>query len=437
MSASSPRTAWFTDARLGMFIHWGVYSLPARSEWLRSIEQLSIEDYQAHIDAFVPQHFDPNAWADAAVRAGMKYAVLTAKHHDGFCLFDSAHTTYSTAHNGFGRDVVGEYVEAFRSRGLKVGLYYSLLDWHHPAYPAYGDLHHPHRDDPAFADRPDFDEYLNYMHAQVRELCTNYGTVDLMWLDFSYDTMRSQTWRAEELVTMVRDLQPDIVLNNRLETSADGFGSIATANPSPWSGDFVSPEQLIPAEGIRDEAGDPIPWESCVTLNNHWGYNDTDPRDWHKPGRLLARKLVETVAKGGNLLLNVGPDPDGRIPEPSLRSLAELGAWVATHTAAIHGAGAASLSKPEWGYYTREGDTVYAHVLEQPIGPLALTGIRPGDVTKIFNLTTGEPMDLAESWVIHAYPDTAFVSFGPEPAHTYPLPDDTATVIAIQLTGDR
>jgi alpha-L-fucosidase len=435
MSSINSRTSWFTGARLGMFIHWGAYAVAGRGEWVRSHERLSIQDYQPYIDAFVPKHFDPHAWADAAAEAGMKYAVMTAKHHDGFCLFDSAHTSYTTMHTGFGRDAVAEYTQAFRARGIKVGLYYSLLDWHHPAYPSYGDLHHPHRDDPDHQVRqPDFNQYLDYMHAQIRELCTNYGTLDLMWLDFSYGEMRSQTWRAEQLVTMIRNLQPDIILNNRLETSADGFGSLATGSPSPWAGDFVSPEQLIPAEGIRDHYGRPIPWEACITLDNHWGYNPSETNNMHKPGRLLTRKLIETVAKSGNLLLNVGPDPDGLIPERSLQSLRELGAWVTGHAPSIYNAGHAPLPKPEWGYYTQNDDTIYAHVIEPPVGPLALTGIKPSDITKIVNLTTGQPMQLAESWVIHAYPDTAFISFGPEPAHTYPLPNDTATVVAIMLT---
>lgn len=435
MPANPPHTDWFTDARLGMFIHWGAYSVPARGEWLRSHEKSSIEDYQPYVDAFVPKHFDPHAWAQAAVDAGMKYAVLTAKHHDGFCLFDSSHTTYSTMHNGFGRDVVAEYADAFRTRGLKVGLYYSLLDWHHRDYPAYGDMHHPHRADPAWREHnPDFARYLDYMHAQVEELCTNYGVIDLMWLDFSYGDMRSETWRAEELVTMVRRLQPGIILNNRLETSADGPGSLVTGNPTPWAGDFVSPEQLIPANGIRDVHGNPVPWESCITLNNHWGYNTSDIGNVHKPARLLTRKLIETVAKNGNLLLNVGPDHDGRIPQQSLQAIRELGTWITTHGSSIYGAGVASLPKPEWGYYTQNGNTLYAHILEQPVGPLALTGVDPEHISgDIHNLTTGEPMDLAESWIIHAYPDTAFISFGPEPAHTYPLPNDTATVVAIEL----
>ncbi|MFC9559851.1 alpha-L-fucosidase [Agromyces sp. NPDC056965] len=428
------RTQWFLEDRFGMFIHWGAFSVHARGEWARSWEQLSMQDYQPYVDGFTPDSFDAEAWADIAVAAGMKYAVLTAKHHDGFCLFDTAETSYSTMNNGFGRDVVAEFVEAFRRRGLKVGLYFSLIDWSHPDYPAFDDAHHPHRADPAFEGRShDFDRYLDFMHAQIRELATNYGQLDLMWFDFSYDDLSGEVWRAAELVEMVRGLQPGILIDNRLEANGGSFGSIVTDEPSAWAGDFVSPEQLIPTDGIRDVRGRLVPWESCITLNNHWSHFGGD--DAYKSSRTLIRKLVEIVSKGGNLLLNVGPLPDGRIDPREAQILAEVGSWLTEHGESIYRTGIAGLPKPEWGYYTRRDDTLYAHVLEQPIGPLALTGVDPDRIAALE--LDGREIQRAESWLIEAYPDVAFVSFGDgDPSFTYPLPDDTDTVVTVRLTAE-
>lgn len=241
------RTRWFLQDRFGMFIHWGLYAIPARGEWVRNVERTSVEDYQVYFDEFDPVDYDPRAWARAARQAGMKYAVLTAKHHDGFCLFDSKLTDYKSTKTKAGRDLVAEFLEAFRAEGLKVGLYYSLIDWHHEDFPAHGDLYHPMRDNEAYKRDPaTFDRYLEYMHGQVRELLTNYGKLDLMWFDFSYDGMQGEKWRASELVKMMRSLQPHIVIDNRLEAGGEGGGSIYTKEPLAYAGDFASPEQIIP-----------------------------------------------------------------------------------------------------------------------------------------------------------------------------------------------
>ena len=428
------RSEWFRHDRFGLFIHWGAYAVPARGEWVRSVERISVEDYQQHVDAFQPDSFDPGAWADAAVAAGMKYAVLTAKHHDGFCLFDSQLTDYSTMHNGLGRDVVAEFLDAFRSRGLKVGLYYSLLDWHHPDYPAYGDAHHPMRENPEWQGRThDFDRYLEYLHGQVRELCTRYGQLDILWFDFSYDDMTAEKWRAKELVEMVRELQPGVLIDNRLEASGSQKGSIVTDSPTPFSGDFASPEQIIPTEGVRTGSGDAVPWEACITLNNHWGYNAFDTM-W-KPSELVVRKLVECVSKGGNLLLNVGPDARGRFPKPAVDILHEVGAWLRENGESVYGAGASTLPKPEWGRYTQRDDTVYAHVLEAPVGPLALTPLRPDQVADIRLVADGTDLPLAGGWHSPERAENALVAFGPDQTSTYPLPDPVDTVLAVRLAG--
>ena len=220
---------------------------------------LQSREYEPFFEEFDPTDFDPRTWARLAKEAGMKYAVLTAKHHDGFCLFDSKLTNYKATNTRAGRDLVKEYLEAFRAEGLRVGLYYSIIDWHHPDFPHYGDQNHPMRNHPECGnENRNFNRYLDYMHGQVRELCENYGKLDIMWFDFSYGDLRGEAWRATELVKMVRSLQPGIILNNRLEVSGEGFGSLATGHPTEFSGDFVSPEQIIPPEGLQDALGNDL-----------------------------------------------------------------------------------------------------------------------------------------------------------------------------------
>ncbi|MGI6200945.1 MAG: alpha-L-fucosidase [Christensenellales bacterium] len=426
--AYNRRVKWFTQDRFGMFIHWGLYAIPARGEWVRSPEELTVEQYQPYFDEFNPVDYDPKAWAKAAKRAGMKYAVLTAKHHDGFCLFDSKLTDYKATNTPAGRDLVAEYIQAFRAEGLKVGLYYSIIDWHHPDFPHYGDRQHPMRNNPAYKDaQHDFDKYLDYMHGQVRELCTNYGKIDIMWFDFSYDDLRGEAWRATDLVRMIRSLQPDVMIDNRLEVSGEGFGSLLTAHPTEYCGDFVSPEQIIPPKGIFDELGNRAVWEACITMNNHWGYCHGD--HFFKSAPLIVRKLVECVSKGGNLLVNVGPDARGNIPPQSLQILSQIGDWMRLNSASIYGCGHAGIDKPENGRVTRRGNKLYYHILEATIGFVPLEGISPDQVDKVRLLATGAELQIARNWMTNNYPDTVFVSLGEDPE----LPDAIDTVIEVTL----
>ncbi len=243
----------------------------------------------------------------------MKYAVLTAKHHDGFCLFDSQLTDYKSTNTRAGRDLVREYVEAFRAEGLKVGLYYSLIDWHHPGYPAYGDRIHPMRNNEAYKDQPrDFPGYLDYMHGQVTELLSNYGKIDIVWFDFSYDDLMGEAWRATELVEKMRTLQPDIIMDNRLGASGEGNDRFTTKNPEIFAGDFACPEQIIPPAGLVDEDQQSVPWEACITLNKHWGYCAAD-RDYKSPQQVV-RALVECVSKMGICCSTWGQMPRARSP---------------------------------------------------------------------------------------------------------------------------
>lgn len=427
-AAYEKRMAWFQEARFGMFIHWGIYAIPARGEWIRCNERISVEDYRQYFDEFDPVDYDPRAWAKAAKEAGMRYAVLTAKHHDGFCLFDSQHTDYKATKTKARRDLVREYVDAFRAEGLKVGFYYSTIDWHHPDFPHFGDRQHPMRDNPAFRDvKHNFDNYLDYMHAQVKELVTNYGQIDILWFDFSYDHLHGEAWRATELVNMVRSYQPDVIIDNRLEASGEGFGSLITEHPNVYSGDFLSPEQIIPPHGIVNYKGDPMAWEACVTMNNNWGFHGTDKH--FKPAPMLIRKLVECVSKGGNLLLNVGPDARGRIPEQSLTTLAEIGRWMRDNKDSIYGCGIADIEKPDFGRVTKKGNKLYFHIFDNPIGYLPLVGVKADDVKAVRMLATGHELKVERNWITNNYPGICFVSLGPDPV----LPDETDTVVMVEL----
>ena len=426
--AYQERIKWYQEARFGMFIHMGLYSIPARGEWIRSYEKMSIEEYEQYFEEFNPVDYDPRAWARMARQAGMRYAVFTAKHHDGFCLFDSQYTDYKVTNTKAGRDMVREYVEAFRAEGIKVGLYFSIFDWHHPDYPAFGDKHHPMRDNEAYRGKKhDFDNYLRYMHAQVEELVTGYGQIDLLWFDFSYDDKMGEAWRSAELMEMVRRHQPQVIINNRLEVSGEGFGSLLDEEPKVYGGDFVSPEQIIPPHGIVNYKGDPVAWEACVTMNNNWCFHATDR--FYKPATMLVRKLVECVSKGGNMLLNVGPTARGEFPPEAVRILEEIGRWMHSNHDSIYGCGIANIPKPDYGRVTRKGNTLYFHVFDNPIGYLPLMGLKDEEIKSVRLLSTGHELPIQRNWITNNYPDISFVSFGPDPVP----PDETDSVVAVTL----
>lgn len=426
------RTEWFRKDRFGMFIHWGLYAIPALGEWIMSEKRMKVEDYEQYFEQFDPTNYNPREWAKLAKKAGMQYAVLTAKHHDGFCLYDSALTDYKATNTKAGRDLVQEFLDAFRAEGLKVGLYFTLIDWHHPDYPKYNDAFHPMRQNEAYKDEKiDFDRYLDYMHGQVEEIVTNYGKLDILWFDFSYDDMCADKWRAEELIQMVRKHQPDVIIDNRLEGSGEKNGSIVTDTPSSYSGDFASPEMIIPPGGMRDLKGKPIPWELCATLNNHWGYCYHDHT--YKTPQTVIRKLVECVSKGGNFILNVGPDAKGNIPKESQDILEAVGEWMKDNGESIYGCGISEFDKPEWGRYTQNRKTVYAHIYETPLGALPLYQISPNQIKKITFLSSGAEVQRGEAWNTAMYSDTPFVALGENPVFSYPLPNVLDTVLKIEL----
>ena len=427
-SAYEARVQWFREARFGMFIHWGLYSIPARGEWVRSDEQMPESEYMPYFDEFNPRDYNPRAWAKAAKEAGMQYVVLTAKHHDGFCLFDSQYTDFKSTNTKLGRDIVRDFVEAVRAEGLRVGLYFTLIDWHHPDYPHYGDRYHPMRNHPECSnENRDFNRYLEYMFNQAREICSNYGKLDLLWFDFSYDHMRGETWKATEFIEMVRSLQPNVIIDNRLEVSGEGFGSLHDCRPTPYHGDFVTPEKFIPPQGILDVEGNPMLWEVCATMNNNWGFNGTDP--FYKPASMLIKKLVECVSKGGNMILNVGPDAQGNIPPQSQAILRDIGRWMHDNAESIYGCGRSELPRPEFGRVTQKDKTLYFHMYENTMGPAPLLGLRAEDVAGIRLLSTGHEIPVSTSWVHSDYPDIVFADLGPDPV----LPDPVDTVLKVML----
>ena len=413
------------DRRFGMFIHWGIYSVPARngrSEWIRSVDRISVDDYQPYFDSFNPVDYNPREWARLAKQAGMKYAVLTTKHHDGFCLFDSQYTDYKSTNTPIGRDLVKEYVDAFRAEGIMVGLYYSLLDWHHPDYPAYNDLHHPMRGNESFKDRDEhFDRYVEYLHNQVRELLTNYGKIDIMWFDFHYNDMTGEKWEATKLIKMAREINPDLIIDDRLG------GDIKVDSPVYYAGDFGSPEQMIPANGVCDYHGNPIPWETCMTLNDNWGYSQRDMN--YKSPRHVIRMLVECASKGGNLILNVGPDARGNIPKRSIEILTEVGEWMRLNGESIYGCGIADYPKPEWGRITKKDGAVYLHVIDLNQDTIAMPNF-PYKVKMATRLCDGSLLNMTEPGNVGSYEgeNIVFVHMPP-----FPLMSEIDEVIKLDI----
>jgi alpha-L-fucosidase len=361
-------TAWFVQDRFGMFIHWGLYALPARHEWVKSFERIDDAGYQKYFEHFDPDLYDPGAWARSAREAGMKYAVLTTKHHEGFCLWDSQLTDYKVTNTPCGRDLLRPFVDAFREAGLKIGFYHSLLDWHHPHYPI--DPHHPMRDHaeaPEWNKERDIRIYAEYLHGQVRELLTGYGKIDIMWFDFSNPDDRyrgmpgkgRKDWQSERLLQMVRELQPGIIVNNRLDLPTEDV-------------DFHTPEQFEPRTWVHVE-GKPVVWEGCHTLSGSWGYH-RDEQTWKSPAQLI-QLLVNTVSRGGNLIMNVGPTARGTFDRRAQDALQVYRDWMAVHSRAIYGCTQSEYAEPANCRLTQNGRRLYVHMFSWPFEALYLPGL--------------------------------------------------------------
>lgn len=366
------RLQWWTDARFGMFIHWGIYAQAARHEWVKKRERISDEDYQKYFDYFNPDLFDPSEWAKKAKAAGMKYAVITSKHHDGFCMFESGYTDYNVMNTPYGEDIIKKWVEAFRAEGLGIGFYYSLIDWHHPDFTI--DRVHPQsvntqeEYDKLNKDR-DMNVYRRFLKDQAREILTKYGKIDILWLDYSYPGKFGKgrdEWGSVELVKMVRELQPEIILNDRADLK-DYWGG--------W--DFTTPEQFK-VQSWPEIDGKKIPWETCQTFSGSWGYY-RDEYTW-KNNRQLLVLLIESVSKGGNLLLNVGPTARGVFDERADKALKDMGEWMEFNNRSIYGCTQApeEFEAPEHTILTYNPKTnrLYIHLLDYPITNFRLPGYK-------------------------------------------------------------
>lgn len=424
------RTEWFRQARFGMFIHFGLYAIPARGEWVQNREKIDSENYNKYFEMFNPINFDAKSWVKSAKEAGMKYIVLTAKHHDGFCLFDSKYTDYKSTNTRFGRDIVKEFLEACREEGIKTGLYYSLLDWNHKDYPKFDDPFHPMNGNPKYKNEQiNFDNYLKYMFNQIEELVTNYGKLDIMWFDFSYEDMSGEKWQASKLIDMVRRHQPEIIIDNRLESSGESLGSLVEEEILDYAGDFVNPEQILPYKPITNKKGQYIPWEMCLTMNYNWGYSSNDKT--FKSSKILIRKLVECVSKGGNMLLNVGPDAKGNIPQESIKILKEIGEWMKLNSESIYNCGISRFNKPEWGYFTESDQYLYAHIFDQTMGPLPFVEIKKDEIEWVDLLRDYSELNVSNNPFVKSY-DITFIDIA-EDLTTRDKINDTDTVIRLKI----
>ncbi|MBN1338199.1 MAG: alpha-L-fucosidase [Bacteroidales bacterium] len=415
------RMEWWREARFGMFIHWGLYAIPAgewkgethHAEWIRTTAQIPLEEYDLFRDQFNPVRFRADEWVKMAKNAGMKYMVITSKHHDGFCLFDSKHTDFDVMSTPFERDILKELSDACREEGIKMCWYHSIMDWRHPDYL-------PRRD--WETDRPegdaDMDRFMVYLKNQLAELVGNYGEIGVLWFDGEWEG----AWKHEhgrDLYNFVRNLQPSIIINNRVDKGRSGMAGLT--REGGYMGDFGTPEQEIPETGLPG-----VDWESCMTMNDHWGYNQYD-NNWKSTSDLI-RKLADIASKGGNFLLNVGPKPDGSFPEESVERLNEIGAWMKINGEAIYGTSASPFRHLSWGRCTQKqtakGTRLYLHVFELPENRLLRISGLYNDPEKAFLLLQ---------------PDNALAISRDEDALLVQLPasplDTVNTVVVLEING--
>jgi len=379
------RMKWWHEARFGMFIHWGLYSVLGRHEWVMENEAIPVAEYEQLAKRFQPRPNAAREWARLARQTGQKYMVMTTKHHEGFCHFDSKLTDYCAPKQGPGRDLVKEYVEAARAEGLRVGFYYSLMDWHHPDGARCA------------TDEAARRRFVDYIHGQIRELLTNYGKIDILWYDVAWP-LDAKGWESEKMNAMVFQLQPDIIVNNR----------------NKLEGDFSTPEQRI--EAAKNA------WESCMTMNDSWGYQKTDD-DWKSP-KTIVRNLITCARDTGNYLLNIGPKPDGSVPEESVRILTSVGKWMGRNGQSIYQSEHCQPRRSNYASFTRTGNTLYMHIHFWPGDTPVIGGLR-SKVTGARLLATGKTVKFEQ--------DEFRVRF---PGLGEKAPDDPITTIAIECDGE-
>ena len=422
----SARMKWFNEARFGMFIHWGVYStaggvfdgkpVPGAGEWLQNGGKIPAAEYRAKLlPQFNPVKYDPEAWVLAAKNAGMKYIVITSKHHDGFCLWPSKLTDWDVASTPYQKDLLKPLAEACQKHGIRFCLYHSIMDWHNPDWgtkaPWRGNADNPH---------PDMDRFTTYLKGQLKELVENYHP-GILWFDGEWENAWTHE-RGADLYAYLRALDPALIINNRVDKGRADMAGYTT--DAKFKGDYGTPEQQIPATGF----GEGIAWESCMTMNDTWGFKTSDTH-W-KSTTTLVRNLIDIASKGGNYLLNVGPTGEGEIPAASLERLAAIGYWMKSHGESIHGTTASIFPKLPWDgrsttRHNPDGSTrIYLHVFSPPAdAKLTLRGLatRPDAATI---LGQSNPLELSGkpgAWTIQL-PATAL--------------DPIATVVALDFKSE-
>ena len=401
---------WWRDARFGMFIHWGLYAIPAgeyqgertkakNAEWIMHHLQIPIAEYEKLAPQFNPVKFDAEQWVSIARNAGMKYIVITSKHHDGFCLWDSEVSNYDIIDaTPFGRDILQELAEACEKQGIALGFYYSIMDWHHPQAQAIWEPdYNKWRGDSV--GNPEFPRYYeNYLKPQVKELMTKYPT-QIMWFDGEWVPAYT-TEMGKDLYDFIKELDPEMIVNNRVDKGRQGMAGMNAEGD--FAGDFGTPEQEIPDTGIEGED-----WESCMTMNDTWGFKYFD-HNW-KSDTMLIRNLVDIASKGGNFLLNVGPTAEGLIPEVSVERLQSMGRWLKLNGEAVYGSQASPFSRPAWGRYTQKGNVLYAIVFDWPADNLLLvnSGDRSFSKATLLDGNIALALEPAEGGIVVSLPASA------------------------------
>ncbi len=415
------RMAWFREARFGMFIHWGVYSVPAGewqgktnyAEWFLEETKMPVSQYEKYAQQFNPVKFDAKAWVRMARDAGMKYIVITSKHHDGFGMFRSDLTDWCIKSTPFQRDPLKELADACQEAGIKMCFYHSIMDWHHPDWGQRRAWN-----DKVPVTPPDMDRYTAYMKGQLKELLTRYGPLGILWFDGEWENPWTHE-RGVDLYNYVRSLQPQIIINNRVGKARAGMEGMDAGKER--IGDYGTPEQQIPATGF----GPGVDWESCMTMNDHWGYNKND-QHW-KSTRTLIHNLVDCASKGGNYLLNIGPTSAGEFPPASIERLAEIGKWMKVNSESIYATTASPFPKLTWGRCTKKetasGTTLYLHVFDWPQdGKLLVPGLR-NSVAGAKLLAEGRKLATSPT------PDGVTINLSAQ------APDTIDTVVVLEVKG--
>lgn len=415
------RMQWWREARFGMFIHWGLYAIPAgewkgetrHAEWIRTTAEIPLQEYNKFVSQFNPAGFNAEVWVRTAKDAGMKYITITSKHHDGFCLWDSKETDFDVMSTPFHRDILKELADACRKiGGIKLCFYHSIMDWHHPDY---NERRTWEKNRPV--EGTDRKTYINYMKNQLKELVTNYGDIGVIWFDGEWEGFWTHA-DGVDLYNYVRSLKPDIIINNRVDKGRGGMAGMTTAGG--YAGDFGTPEQEIPETGLPG-----VDWESCMTMNNNWGYNKADKN--YKSAKDLVQKLVDIASKGGNFLLNIGPKADGTFPQESIDRLKAIGDWMKINGESIYGTTASPFEHIKWGRVTQKKSAdktlLYLHVFDWPQdGLLRLNGIA-NNPQMVYLLATKEKLGVISNGnsVIIQLPAAA--------------PDPVNTVIVLEVKG--